>query len=86
MSKISIKIECRSCSATGIYCGFMEGPGEGVICVDCRGRGYETVSGTVFTKRKRRNKVTKVRASTGLFIDNPRTTDWIPYEEFLRRF
>lgn len=86
MSKIGIKIECRSCSATGIYCGFMEGPGEGVICKDCWGRGYEMLEGTQFTARRRKKNVTKVRAGSGLILDKPDKSLWISYEEFLKRY
>jgi len=86
VSKKSIKVNCHSCNGTGIYCGFMERPGEGVVCVTCSGRGYEVLKGTQFVERKRRGGVTKVRVGSGMILDDTSKINWMSYEEFQKRY
>lgn len=65
---MKIAIQCESCEGTGVYRGFAEGEGEGVVCINCRGTGCRELSYTPFTKRKRRKDVKTVSISRGTFI------------------
>jgi len=69
MSKIkSVKAECTSCGATGVYSGFCEARGEAVVCLRCSGTGCEVVRYTPFTKRRNRKGIETVSNSRGGFI------------------
>ena len=81
-----LKVECQSCDATGIYKGFMEREGEGVVCVNCRGSGCITFKYKPFAKRKKRKGINRIRVGSGLILDKPRTESWFSYEEFEKRF
>mgnify|MGYP006898470229 CR=1 FL=1 len=81
----SIKIECPDCRGTGLYKGFMEGPGEAVVCVRCSGSGAQELKYNEFTGRKTKTGVTKVRSGSGTILDNPGKGSWISYEEFKRK-
>lgn len=39
--KIELDIECQSCDGTGIYVGFAEKDGIGVVCNRCKGTGRD---------------------------------------------
>lgn len=83
--RITVRENCESCGATGIYHGFAEHPGEGVICLNCNGKGYVDYTYTPFTARKTRRGITKVYRSKGSFIGagvGPAGSS-ITYEEFL---
>ena len=88
------KVECRSCGATGLYCGFAEPRGTAVICLQCNGSGARDADevparGAVpFTGRKRREGIHKVSHSRGSFIMNCGAAQGtaMSYEEFQRRF
>jgi len=59
MPKMSYIRECKSCRGTGIYKGFAEGEGVGVVCCDCRGSGKEIIvdNYTEFTGKKQRRDI-----------------------------
>ena len=40
---MNLSIECPTCGGTGLYRGFMEAPGEYVVCVNCTGTGEKTL-------------------------------------------
>jgi hypothetical protein len=80
-----VQAECRSCDGTGVYCGFAEPKGTGVVCLECRGSGCKTISYTPFAGRKRRQGVKTVSVSRGAFIATGvgAAGESISYEEFL---
>lgn len=80
-----IKVECDACDGTGIYCGFAEPKGVGVVCLVCAGTGCRMISYKKFDKRKRRKGVKVVCRSAGTIIAagvGP-TGGGVTYEEFL---
>jgi hypothetical protein len=82
----SVKVFCQACGGTGVYCGFAEPKGTGVVCLRCEGSGAQTLSYEPFTGRKRRNDVQYVRLSAGTFLVTgvgPRGTT-VSYDEFLQ--
>lgn len=84
--KIVIEVECSDCGGTGIYCGFAEPKGVGVICLGCNGTGKSKLTYTPFTGRKTRKGVKTVRRSRGNFIATGvgPTGKSITYDEFLK--
>jgi len=80
----SIIVECRSCSGTGLYCGFVEAKGEAVVCVTCHGIGATKLSGKDFTGRKKKRGITKIRGGSGSIRDNAARATWFSYAEFER--
>ena len=85
MAKMSVKAECAACDGSGVYHGFAEPRGVGVVCVECKGTGCREISYTPFTERKRRTDIRTVQRSRGSFIATgvgPRGSA-ISYEEFL---
>lgn len=82
---IEVQAECEDCEGTGIYRGFAEPKGVGVICLGCNGTGMQPVEYRPFTCRKTRKDVTTVRRSAGTFILTGvgHTGGSISYEEFL---
>ena len=80
-----IEVECRSCGGTGVYSGFAEPAGVGVVCLTCDGTGKAKLSYTPFTGRKHRQGIETVRRSAGTFIATgagPRGGS-VTYREFL---
>ena len=69
--KVTVKAECSSCGGTGVYRGFAEPKGVGVICLDCQGSGCREITYTPFISRKRRDGINEVRVSRGRFICGP---------------
>lgn len=65
---MKVDTECSSCSGTGIYRGFAEPPGVGVVCLNCDGTGCRAIEYKLFTSRKTRNDIKTVRRSQGTFI------------------
>jgi hypothetical protein len=63
-----IETECSSCSGTGLYRGFAEPVGVGVVCLNCEGTGCRSIEFKPFTGLKRRTDVVTVRVSRGSFI------------------
>jgi len=96
MKEIILKIECQSCKGTGIYVGFAEVNGAGVVCHTCKGTGCQDYNFkyTPFKKRLRRPVVDRVFISgygycvgtkpttldNGIFVDFSK--EGVSYEEF----
>lgn len=80
----TINTECRECSGTGLYSGFMEGNGQAVICVRCSGTGCQTISYKPFAGRKRRNGIKEIRYGSGMILDDTTRTKWMSYEDFTK--
>ena len=55
-----VKADCESCGATGIYKGFAEGQGVGVVCSSCDGTGCKEIKYTPFKSRKEKIGVSVV--------------------------
>lgn len=68
MSQKKIEHQCDDCCGTGVYCGFAEPQGVGVVCLGCRGTGKAVFRYTPFTGRKRKRGVSIVKNSRGVFI------------------
>jgi len=66
--KHEVKAQCGSCAGTGIYHGFAEPPGVGVVCLNCDGTGCYVIQFTPFEERKRRKDIKTVQLSRGSFI------------------
>lgn len=83
--KQTVKVECGSCGATGIYRGFAEPEGVGVVCLNCRGTGCTEITYTPFERRKERRDVERVQYSRGslLAIGVGPVGSSIGYREFL---
>ena len=80
----TLTVECGSCRGTGVYRGFAEPEGTGVVCLECQGTGAKTMNYTPFTGRKRRNDVHTVRRSKGGFVLSCGPTGGsVSYQEFL---
>lgn len=97
MPKIKLKIECQECGGTGVYQGFAERDGAGVICNCCRGSGCEHYEFEYkkFKGRKKSDKIKRVFISgygycvgikpvtldNGIFVDFSK--EGVSYKEFL---
>lgn len=83
--RVSVDAECGACRGTGVYRGFAEPAGTGVVCLRCEGTGRKTIEYTPFKGRKRRDDVKTVCCSTGtsvgMGVGGP-VGDGIPYKEF----
>ncbi len=81
-----VEAECSSCRGTGIYRGFAEPQGVGVVCLNCDGTGCRSIEYTPFTGLKRRDDVRTVQRSRGslIFAGVGPTGGSVTYEEFLR--
>lgn len=80
-----ISVECAKCRGTGVYRGFAEPEGVGVVCLECGGSGCKEIAYTPFSKRKTRNDVREVKRSRGTMIPlgvGP-VGESIPYSAFL---
>lgn len=78
----TVRAVCESCGGTGLYNGFMEAPGEAVVCVMCNGTGCETITYVPFERRKGRRGIKQVRFGSGLILDTPTKENWFTYKEF----
>lgn len=79
----TVKAECKSCSGTGVYKGFAEPEGVGVVCLQCSGTGCDEISYTPFTERKRRKGIRVVRQGSFLATGVGPVGGEVSYEEFL---
>lgn len=87
-------VECGTCRATGLYCGFAEPTGTAVICIYCNGSGARDADDipardhVPFTGRKRREGIHTVRQSRGTFVLSCGGKDGteMTYQQFLERF
>ena len=66
--KITVKIECTSCSGTGLYKGAMERDACAVICSTCGGTGMQEFTYTPFSGRKEATGIRRVFEASFGFI------------------
>ena len=80
--------ECPACNSTGIYAGFGERDGAGVVCRKCGGTGYVLHSYTEFCGKIKRNDIKRVyQINPGILIGEGgeyKLEDFggIPYEQW----
>lgn len=81
----TVDAECSACRGSGVYRGFAEPQGVGVVCLQCDGSGCKKLSFEPFSGRKRRDDVRTVQLSRGSFIGTGvgPAGHSITYEEFL---
>ncbi len=81
----SVEAQCSACGGTGVYCGFAEPKGVGVVCSGCDGSGKQVITYIPFTSRKRRTGVKTVQVSRGTFIGTGvgPVGSSVSYKEFL---
>lgn len=85
--KIKIKEECDACGGTGLYSGMCEGEGEAVICICCNGRGWTIFDMKIFTHRKKKKGITKIRRSMGrTILSCGGTGEFMTYKEFEEKY
>lgn len=82
---LTIDVECGSCGGTGVYRGFAEPKGVGVVCLTCKGSGKVTLTYKPFTGRKRCDNIQTIRLSAGSFIGTGvgPTGGSVSYQDFL---
>lgn len=61
----TILVSCPSCRGTGVYRGFAEPPGVGVVCLKCSGTGAASLTYEPFAGRAPRHP-SRVAYSTPL--------------------
>lgn len=83
---VTIEVECNACGGTGIYHGFAEPEGIGVVCLACNGTGKVKLKYKPFTGRKMRKGIKTVQRSKGGFIATGigPIGKSITYDEFLK--
>ncbi|HEC72088.1 MAG: hypothetical protein ACTSW7_00790 [Candidatus Thorarchaeota archaeon] len=92
---IEYTIECSACKGTGIYCGFAEKDGIGVVCHSCDGEGEikttEEFTESRYFKRKNRKGIKLVlQYNPGMIVGvNEKLSyeDWggMSYEEWKKK-
>jgi hypothetical protein len=82
MKKI-IEAECDDCGGTGVYCGFMEPKGIGVVCVGCNGTGKKLIYYTPFERKrgKRNVQLVQISGSRSILFGGPKGKQ-VPYRDF----
>jgi hypothetical protein len=84
MSKEKIEVYCGPCGGTGVFRGFAEPEGVGVICLECGGTGKKTITIERFENRRIRDDVETVQHSRGAFVLNCGPVGKsVTYKEFL---
>ena len=80
-----IRAECSSCDGSGVYCGFAEPKGVGVVCLTCEGSGCKILRYTPFSERRLIQGVVIVKRSAGVFIGTGVGPygDSVPYKDFV---
>lgn len=75
---------CHSCDGSGVYRGYAEPSGIGVICRNCKGEGKYVIEYVAFKGRRRRNDINEIFWSAGTSIDEGigPTGKSVTYEEF----
>lgn len=77
----TVEAQCEPCMGTGVFRGFAEPPGLGLVCNRCNGSGKMELTYVPFTGRQQRDDVDFVaRADHGF---PPNLEGKIYYEEFL---
>ncbi len=84
-NQVTVKVECSTCGGTGIYHGFAEPEGVGVVCLTCVGTGEAELKYTPFTGRKECMNIHTIRQSRGTHIATGvgPTGASVTYKEFL---
>lgn len=80
--ELAIQVRCTSCLGTGVYVGWQEKKGEGVLCTTCKGSGSMVMKFTTYTGRVPQENVETVivREWTGDSWGPPKR---ITYQQFL---
>ena len=65
---MTVQTQCKSCGGTGIYHGFAEPHGVGVVCLNCGGTGCYQLEYTPFEGRKHRYDISTVQRSRGSLL------------------
>lgn len=83
--QVTVEAECTACGGTGVYHGFAEPEGVGVVCLKCDGTGKMELKYTPFTGRKQRSGINTVMRSRGSLIVTGvgPTGGQVSYKEFL---
>jgi hypothetical protein len=80
---ITVTIQCKSCTGTGIYVGMGERDGIGVVCQQCHGTGGHEWTYTPFTARQRADvRSVHVARGYGLSPTHPACGGGLPYEQW----
>lgn len=66
--RIELEVECSDCAGTGVYCGFMEPKGIGVVCLGCNGTGKAYFTYYPFTRKKGKRGIKEVSLLNGKSI------------------
>lgn len=66
--KLHVEAQCSACGGTGIYVGYEEPKGVGVVCLNCDGTGKHVIEYIPFTGRKSRKGIEFVQLSAGNFM------------------
>lgn len=82
---MKIKVKCRACGGTGLYCGMAEPKGVAVVCVQCEGTGGHDFEYEPFVARVPRKGIQTVQRARGTSILGCGPTGpAITYDEFCR--
>lgn len=83
---ITVNTECSACKGSGVYVGFAEPKGVGVVCLICAGSGCRKLEYVPFTVRRIRDNVQFVAQSQGslLVTGVGPVGNKITYNEFMR--
>jgi hypothetical protein len=83
--KFTAKSVCEDCGGTGIYVGFAEQDGAGVVCHNCDGTGCDTISIKYedFVKRVKKKGIERVfEANPGIGIGKGKNKAEYKLEDF----
>ena len=81
---MQINIECKSCGATGIYHGFAEGDGVGVVCHNCKGTGCVLFNYDPFRSKKLREDIEIVFKTAVLYKLEKNSEGGITYQKWFK--
>ena len=77
--------KCKSCKGSGIYVGFAERDGAGVVCHRCDGKGFQNMKFDYedFEERTVRDDVEQIFPHSG-YVVGPSIQGGIPYKLWLK--
>ncbi len=80
-----VQAECGTCDGTGIYSGYTEQKGVGVVCAVCEGTGCEEITYTPFKRLRPRKDIHTVIIRRGTFVlaGSRLVVTSISYKEFV---